>query len=312
MFPWHRVGGHGGLYLRLLLTMVLWGGTWIAGRLVVQDTPPLTAAFWRFFIAALALGLQLGLTEGRSAFAPRALSRREWATVFWLGFTGIFAYNLCFLYGLRHISAGKGALVVALNPAAVALVAWLGGGETMNRIKGLGILTALGGCLLVIGNGHPLALLHGAIGLGEWLILGCVLFWTLFTFIGRRATHTLSPLAATFYACALGGLLLGAAALALGLTLVPPDLSLRAWLCVLFLGLFGTALSFTWYAEGIRGLGATRAAAFINLVPIFAVLQGDWLLGERLSAPVLIGGALVLGGVILTNRGARGSRRPQG
>ena len=68
---------------------------------------------------------------------------------------------------------------------------------------------AFAGCLAVIGGGNPLALLHGAVGIGEWLIIGCVLCWTAYTFIGRSATKTLTPLAATLYASLLGALLLG-------------------------------------------------------------------------------------------------------
>ena len=68
---------------------------------------------------------------------------------------------------------------------------------------------------------------------------------------------------------------------------------------VVFLGLFGTAVGFTWYADGVMRLGATRAGLYINLVPVFAVLQGALLLGERIGAASLAGGLLVIGGVLL-------------
>ena len=71
---------------------------------------------------------------------------------------------------------------------------------------------------------------------------------------------------------------------------------------IAFLGLFGTAIAFTWYSEGINLIGSTRSAAFINLVPVFAVLLGALLLGERLAPGVLTGGALVIAGVLLTSR----------
>ena len=129
-----------------------------------------------------------------------------------LGFFGIFLYGLCFFFGLQHLPAGRAALVVALNPVVVVLVAWLLGQEKMNSRKALGCAVALAGCLTVLGNGDPLALLRGTVGLGEWLIVGCVLTWTAYTFIGRRATEFLSPLATTLYASLAGALLLGLAA----------------------------------------------------------------------------------------------------
>jgi drug/metabolite transporter (DMT)-like permease len=136
------------------------------------------------------------------------------------------------------------------------------------------------------------------------MILGCVVCWTAYTFIGRAATRTLSPLAATTYGCFVGWLMLCAAAAVDGAVFVVPDFSWRAWTGILFLGLFGTALGFTWFNAGVKRIGPARASAFINLVPVFAVLLGVVLLGERLSPSVLFGGALVIGGVILTNRRA--------
>jgi len=61
-------------------------------------------------------------------------------------------------------------------------------------------------------------------------------------------------------------------------------------------------VAFTWYSEGINRLGSTQAAAFINLVPVFAILLGALLLDERPASAILAGGALVIAGVLITNR----------
>jgi drug/metabolite transporter (DMT)-like permease len=151
----------------------------------------------------------------------------------------------------------------------------------------------------VIGDGNPLALLHGSVGVGEWLIIGCVICWTVYTFIGRQATKTLSPLAATLYASLIGALLLATTALIQGGSSIA-EWSLPVWSSVLFLAIGGTALGFTWFADGVKRLGAAKASAFVNLVPVFAVLQAAFLLDERLGLPVLGGGLLVIAGVWLT------------
>ena len=197
------------------------------------------------------------------------------------------------------LQAGRGALVVALTPVLVALGAWFMGQERMTPVKLAGIVIAMLGCLTVVGNGNPLALLHGAVGMGEWLILGCALCWTAYTFIGRQATKSLSPLAATLHASLIGSLLLGVTALLQGGSELA-EWSWRVWASVVFLAIGGTALAFTWFADGVKRLGASKASVFVNLVPVFAVLQAAVLLDERLGIAVLGGGLLVIAGVWLT------------
>ena len=277
--------------------MFMWGGTWIAGRIVAQElTAPLAAPALRFLLAGLVLAGFALATEGR---IPRPQTGSEWGVVTGLAMTGIFIYALCFFYGLKHITAGQGALVVALTPVLVALGAWFFGQERMTPVKLAGIAIASLGCLTVIGHGNPLALLHGSVGVGEWLILGCALCWTAYTFIGRQATKSLSPLTATLYASLIGSLLLGVTAFVQGGSELG-EWSWRVWTSVVFLAIGGTALAFTWFADAVKRLGAAKASVFVNLVPVFAVLQAAVLLDERLGLPVLGGGVLVIVGVWLT------------
>ncbi|MFP5240626.1 MAG: DMT family transporter, partial [Acidobacteriota bacterium] len=79
-------------------------------------------------------------------------------------------------------------------------------------------------------------------------------------------------------------------------------LSLKGWAAVVYLGVLGTGLGFVWFYEGIQSIGASRAAVFINFVPVSAAALGAWMLGEPVDATLIMGGALVLGGVALTNR----------
>ena len=295
----------GAVIAQQVLVAFIWGGTWIAGRIVSAEMPALAAAGWRFVLGMLTLGLLVW----RSAGGLPRISLADAARVGVMGATGILIYNLCFFYGLQHMQAGRGALVIALNPVAVALAAWLLLGESLSRIKLLGIAIALLGCLLVIGRGDPLALLRGDIGSGELAILGCVASWCAYTLIGRWTSRTLAPLTMTFYASVAGGVMLLIVGLAEGSLRSLPVVSWRAVASLLYLGVLSSGFSYVWYANGVMRLGATRAAAFINLVPICAVLLGALLLDEHVGLPVLAGGALVLLGVWLTNRTTSGESK---
>jgi len=291
------------LYGKLLLTALFWGGTWIAGRVAVQEASPLAVASWRFLLASLVLGVLLVAQEGRPRWSVRQILKLGA-----LGLTGIFLYNLFFLYALKQVEAGRGALVVAFIPVVIALVDGLRLRQAMPPRKLIGIALALFGCLLVVTRGQPLQMFSGSVGPGEGLLMGTVATWVLYTLISRQLSKQFSPLAMTFGACFTGWLMLTIAALAQGSLFVLGDLSWRGGSAIVFLGLFGTAISFTWYSEAIARIGTTRAAAFINLVPVFAVLLGALMLGERLGSAVLGGGVLVMAGVWLTNRSGRGAK----
>ena len=83
-----------------------------------------------------------------------------------------------------------------------------------------------------------------------------------------------------------------------------------AWAAFAFLGFLGTGVAFVWFYQGVQRLGPARTAVFVNLVPVFAIALGVLLLGERVDASMLIGGAIVIAGVWLLNRPQSPSAAP--
>ncbi len=293
------------VHLKLVLTAIFWGGTFVAGRLVSQELPPFTAAFLRFAAACVVLALFLLRAHGRiPLLAPRHLP-----VAALLGLTGVFAYNALFFLGLQTVLAGRASLIIALNPVLIALVSAWFLGEGMGLGKAVGITLSVVGALVVICRGSPLEALHGGLARGDLYILGCVASWVAYSVIGKVAMRGVRPLVLVAYACAIGAAFLGLTAWAESVPGGLGRVSWRVWASLVYLGVFGTALGFIWYYEGIRAIGASRAGVFISLVPVSGVLLGALVLGERLDTSVLAGGALVVGGVYLTNRPGRAARR---
>jgi drug/metabolite transporter (DMT)-like permease len=286
------------VYLKLALTAVIWGGTFIAGRVVMQSMEPFSAAFCRFAIASFCLFF---LTRQLEGGLPK-LKLYQFVQVTLLGLTGIFIYNVCFFWGLKLITASRAALIIALNPIAIAIGSAVVFGERLTPLKLLGIVTSLLGVVVVIARGSLTVLFASGLGWGEVFLFGCVLSWCAFTLIGKQTMQVLSPLATTTYACLIGGIALLFPALGEGLMGELTQFSLVAWLGILYLGFFGSAVGFSWYYEGLKAIGPARASIFINLVPVSAVLLAALLLDEELTPTLIAGGALVVTGVFLTNR----------
>lgn len=288
-------------YLKLAAVTMIWGGTFVAGRYVADHINPLLAASLRFILASLALLLFMAFSRTRLA-CPNP---RQLAQLVLLGFFGIFFYNLCFFYGLQYINASRASLIVALNPAVIGLASWLLFKEHLGRPRLIGIALCLAGAAAVIVSRNP-QLLQGAANawIGDLLILGCVAGWGVYSLFSRGLNQSLGPLQTVTWSVLLGTLMLTLTTLVTGSFTVEAlgGLHLPQLLSLLYLGVLGSALAYIGYYDGIRRIGATRSGVFIALNPLTAVICGALLLGEQLTLPMLLGGAVILLGIYLCNK----------
>jgi drug/metabolite transporter (DMT)-like permease len=298
-------------YLKLLGVALLWGSTFIAGRVAAPVLPHFTLASLRFAVGLACLLVALLLMERRW---PR-LSARQHVVLAAMGLTGVFAYNLFFFGALERIPAGRAALVVALNPIVTAVAMSLVFHERLGPRRWAGIGLALAGVWIVLSKGEA-ALILQRIGRGEALMLGGALTWASYTVLqkllaGRPNEVTPSALAVVTVSTAWGALFL-----VLGVPLewaqwTAAQLTREVLLAILLLGAGGTAVAFVWYAQGVARLGPARASVFNNLVPVFGALLATLLLREPLLTSMVVGGLVALAGVTLTNVSLAPRRRDE-
>ena len=286
------------IYGKLLLTAFLWGGTFVAARVVTQHVEPFSASFLRFIVASFFLIL---LAVKRKESFP-FLKKNQLMPAILLGMTGIFTYNVFFFMGLKTVTASRASLLVATNPVFISLFSVLLFKERMNAGKVMGIILCLAGAAIVISHGNLPEIFRGKLGWGEVYILGCVASWVAYSLIGKVIMKDLSPLHAVTYSCLIGTLALFFPAWQEGIYEQVMTYTAIDWTGIFYLGFFGTVLGFLWYYEGIQVIGPSRAAVFINFVPVSGVLLGWLLLDESINLSLLIGAALVIGGVYLTNK----------
>ena len=285
-------------YAKLVAVPAIWGGTFIAGRILALALPAAVGALLRYVVALAALLFAARWLEGG---LPR-LTRRQVVGTLLLGATGILAYNLFFLGALARLPASRTSLIIALNPVVTIAAASLLLGERMNPRRWFGVIVALAGVWIVVSRGDVLGSVTGSVGVGELLMFGGVCSWAAYTLIGRRVLRGLTPLAATTYASLWGTAMLAAVAApdlrGLSLTDLTPPVVLSA----LYLGVLGTSVAFVWYYQAVQRLGASRTVIFNNLVPVFGATFGVLLLDEPLLPSMLLGGAVAVGGVMLVSR----------
>jgi drug/metabolite transporter (DMT)-like permease len=283
------------VYLLIVLTTVFWGGTPVAGKLVIAGIPPLTTGVLRYGTATLALALLFW----RWLPDRRALRSRDLWTLVWLGVLGTFLNHLLFFFALVFAPAAHGSIIPpTTSPIWTLLAASRLGREPVTRGQVVGMALCLVGVLLVV---RPERLLAGG---GSRVLLGDLLFllggasWGVYSFVSRVAMQRLSAAGSLAAGMAIGTVLLVPFALLERPWRALPQAPGVSWLALGYLTFAGTVLSFLWWNVAIRRVGAGRTAVFSNLVPVFGVLLAWLVLGERLTALQLVGGLLAVSGVL--------------
>lgn len=289
-------------YIKLALGPILWGGALVAGRVVSADLPPLTITWVRFALVSIMLLPVVRLREGR---LPRP-SRSDLLVLAMLSVTGVVMFNLFLFSGLRTVTAVRSSVILSLSPSVVALVLVTLFHERAGWYTVVGIIVAFVGAVVTITNGDPARVLAGGISVGDLFLLGCVLSWSAYTIIARYAMRNLSSITVLAYSSFIGTLLLTPVAARADVITEFAAATVATWFAFAYLVFGAAGLAYIMYYEGIREVGPNRAAVFINLEPVTAILLGVGLLGEGLSAPLLMGAALVILGLYLVNRPERG------
>ena len=287
------------VYVRLAMVAVAWGGTFIAGR-SLAGVAPMFSACLRFVLASAALSLFL-LLSGKGF---RRVNVRQAIVVTLLGFCGIFSYSFFFFSGLQYISASRAALIVALNPAVMTLIAYLFYRERVTALKVLGIVLCFCGVALVVGGGEAQGAASARGWLGEALIGGCVLSWSAYSVFCKTVVRQLGPLHTVTYSIYAGTVMLVCYAAATGVLCMDAvwRFSMAEIASLFYLGVIGSAVAYIWYYEGIKQIGVARASVFIAINPLSAVIFGAALLGEQMTFATLVGGVLIIGGIVVENR----------
>ncbi|HET7291362.1 MAG TPA: DMT family transporter [Vicinamibacteria bacterium] len=220
-----------------------------------------------------------------AALASRATGVRGGS---WASAAALFAYAIAFSFAYRLIPAGSGALILFGSVQATMIGRELLRGDRPHRREWLGLAVALAGLATLTRPGLAAPDPRGAA-----LMALAGVAWGSYTLRGKGSAEPLAATADNFarsVPLALGALVL---------PLAPLGLSATGALLAATSGALASGLGYVaWYAA-LRGLSASRAAILQLAVPPLAALGGVVLLGEALEARIVLGGALILGGIAL-------------
>lgn len=288
----------------LMVTMVAWGLNFPMVKTLTQwfDTALLASA--RIVAATIAFWLLLAVVR-----PPRLrLAGRQWLGLPVCAFTMVYLNQVLFAGGLHRTGAANGALIMATSPVVAGLLATLAFGERLHR-RHLGALALGFGGVAVAVLQRPGAAL-GSAGLGDLMILGCVLAYALGGVVVQHLAPRVDMLVFSTWVYTLGmGMLLLHLGIEQGssLTVARVFPGWWPWTLVVVSAVLATTLSNWVWAVAIGRIGVARTTVFVYWVPVFGMGFSALLLGEALNAWYGLGLAMVLAGSRLA---AGAPRRP--
>ncbi len=283
-------------WLLLFILGAIWGGSFVFAKVAVAEIPPLTLVFFRVASACLVLWIVLWAQGALKQFPVKmALS------FLMMGFlNNVVPFSLLFA-GQTEIGAGLASILNATTPIFTVIVAgFIFRQETLSANKIVGILLGVAGIATMLSTS-----LSGIASDPLWAQMACLGAALSYAFAATFAKRfkSLPPLfSATGQLTGSTVIMLPVAVFASG-TWSFSETSLTAWLNVLALGVFATAMAYLIYFRLLAEAGATNASLVTLLVPASALFLGWVLLGESLSPVQLAGfGLLLFGLVVLDGR----------
>jgi len=285
-------------YLEALFAAIVWGASFIATKIALQDVSPITIVWMRFGMGVIVLGLLLAV--GKSFGLP---DKKDWGYFALLGFLGITFHQWLQSNGLRTSEAGTTAWIVATTPVFMAILGWLVLKEMLDGVKVIGIAAAFIGVLLVVSDGNLASISIGRFGApGDALILISAVNWSIFSALSRRGLKLYPAALMIFYVMLFGWLFTSVLFVGGGNTTELPALSFEGWLGVTFLGIFCSGLAYIAWYDALHALSTAETGAFLYIEPLVAMVVAFLLLGEPITVASLLGGAIILFGVWLVNK----------
>lgn len=307
----------------LLVVWVLWGSTYFAIRVGVETIPPLLMAGTRYVIAGLLMfpfavhsrvpGEPAGTSGGRAGWFGRRGADRPRAAFWWsaavVGMLLLAGGNGGVSVAERSVPSGLAALLVATVPLWLIVIdrvvtgtriGLIATGGLVAGVVGVGFLSGLFGGSGDGGHGGP----GGVSVAGVVIILAASVSWASGTIASRRLPLPGRPLLATSMQMLAGGVVLFVAA-AIGGEFSGLDLgrvSMGSLLGLVWLIGPGSIIAFSAYVVAVRRLPTATVATYAYVNPVIAVILGTALLGEAVTVPMLLGGALVVVAVVLVLR----------
>ena len=259
----------------------------------------MTLAFVRFAIATPTLIAATSHSRPSREAMKHALTTEFWGFTF-LGLSGVTLLYVFQFYSLRFISATEGSVIINLHAVFAMLLSAIFLQEPLTSRKMAGVLLSFLGLIVITIGGTPVASLNLEEPVGVLLMVGAGFCWAVYSVFGKRMLQRYSNEVATACAFLLGTLFLVPFAVSEGRLNTLFDSSWLAWVSVVFLAITCSVVAYILWNRMIRVTDVTKVLVSLYFIPIPTAIFSYVFLGETITYPLVLGAALIISGVYLT------------
>lgn len=290
------------IWTALAIVYVVWGSTYLGIAIVIETIPPMLSGALRFLAAAVLLGAFLAVRKGLGVFR---MTRRQFAGAALVGLLLLTGGNGMVAVAEQHIGSGLAALLVASVPLWLVLFRIVAR-DRPALLTLAGVLVGFAGVAAVSLSGG------GAAGstTGIVVILIASASWSVGSFLSGRIAMPANPFAASTVEMLVGGAGMIAVGLGTGERLDLAAISGRSWAALAYLIVIGSLVGFTAYTWLLGNAPISLVSTYAYVNPVVAVLLGVLVLGEQVTAQIVIGGLVILVGVALVVSTERRPKAP--
>lgn len=284
------------LAFALALMLFLWSFNYIAGKIALRHLDPISLACFRIELAAI---IMLPIYFSRRQRA--ALRLRDLWPFAYLGFWGVVVNQGLFTVGLNYTTSDHSAVIIAIGPIIVLLLARMMKVEAITPAKIVGMAVAFAGVfLLEAENGSPA---RSPLLTGDLITLCGTTGFALYTVLGKKVAEKYDAIAMNTFNCAAAGIMLLPLTVRQGMHLDWGAVGWAGWLGMIYMAAASSVAAYTLFYWVLRYMTASRVAAISYFQPIAVILLSVAFLNDHPTRNLLLGTALVLLGVYLAERG---------
>ena len=281
------------VYICVVLAMIMWSLTFVWFKIVNEVLPPFTIVFLRLLAGSIIM-----LVISWIAGVLQKVKGRDLINFLILATFYPFIYFIAESQALTMISASFASVMISLIPLLVPIGASILFRERLSPLNIVGVVVSFSG-VLVLAMKPDFSL--NAAPLGILLMCIAVIAGIVYTLMVKKMTEKFSAFTITTYQNLFGTLFF----LPLFLIFDANDFTLsemtpKVTLNLGYLVIFGTILAYIFFNYSIKVLGAARTELFANMIPVLTAVFAFFLLGEALGFQKIIGIAIVISGLFLS------------